>query len=190
MRGRFLSCVLLLWAILPSNLHAQEKTTGFLQPGIHSDWRELRFGVMAYDRGFFSTDDFSGTVINGEFLFSSPDVLERIGSPRPYIGFDAAIADDPIHFVYAGLNWDFHLIGNFYLSTSLGGAITTAENLDDPTTYKALGCRALFHLGAAIGYDFGERWTLQAYTDHFSNAGLCGDNNGAEATGVRIGYRF
>jgi len=191
MRNHSLICAFLIGAAFPIQAHSEEKDLRFLQPGIHADWREVRLGVMAYDRGFFSTDDFSGIVINGEFAFSSPDFLSSIGSPRPYIGFDAAIADDPIHFVYAGLNWDFHLIGSLYLSTSLGGAITTAENLDDPTTYKALGCRTLFHLGAAIGYDVGERWTVQAYTDHFSNGGLCGDdNNGAEATGVRIGYRF
>ncbi|WEX07223.1 acyloxyacyl hydrolase [Chelativorans sp. AA-79] len=191
MRKQFLPFAFLLCLAFPSHGLAEDKGPGFLQPGIHADWREIRLGVLAYDRGFFSTDDFSGAVINGEFLFNSPEFLDRIGSPRPYIGFDAAIADDPVHFIYTGLNWDFHLFGRLYLSTSVGGAITTAENLHDPSTYKAMGCRALFHLGAAIGYDVGERWTLQAYADHFSNAGLCSsENNGAEATGVRIGYRF
>lgn len=185
----FFPCALLA-AALPSAALAEDGEQHFLQPGIHSDWRELRLGVLAYDRGFFSPDEFSGTVINGELIFASPDFLDRFGSPRPYIGFDAAIADDPIHFFYAGLNWDFQLVGKAYLSASLGGAITTAENLDNPTSYKAMGCQVLFHLGAAIGYDLSERWTVQAYADHFSNAGLCGENNGAEATGVRIGYRF
>lgn len=57
-------------------------------------------------------------------------------------------------------------------------------------TYKALGCNVLFHLGAGIGFDVTPNLTIQAYTDHFSDANLCKRNNGAEATGVRVGYRF
>ncbi|WP_274424709.1 acyloxyacyl hydrolase [Chelativorans sp. YIM 93263] len=176
--------------LLASAGFAEDNTGYFLQPGIHSDHYELRLGVLAYDRGPFTTDQFSGIVVNGEFLFKSPEFLSAIGSPRPYIGTDIAIADDAFHFAYAGLNWDFRLTDRFYLSTSLGGAVTTADNLKDPTGYKALGCRALFHLGAALGYDVNDRWTVQAYADHFSNGQLCEPNAGAEAAGVRIGYRF
>jgi hypothetical protein len=158
--------------------------------GHYSDKMEIRLGGLAYDRGFFSNDVFSGTVINGEFLFRSPEFLATIGSPRPYIGFDAAIADDPVHFFYAGLNWDMSLADRLYLSASLGGSINTADNLVNPTTYKALGCRVLFHLGAGIGFDITPNLTVEAYTDHFSDANLCQKNNGAEATGVRVGYRF
>lgn len=146
--------------------------------------------MLAYDRGLFSTDDFSGVVLNGEVVFASPDALAGIGSPRPYTGADLAIADDPIHFIYGGLTWDFRLSDKLYLAASLGGAVTTADNLKNPTSYKALGCRVLFHVGAALGYDVTEHWTVQAYLDHFSNANLCEPNNGAEAVGVRIGYRF
>jgi hypothetical protein len=162
----------------------------FGELGRYADRMEARFGVMAYDRGFFSTDDFSGTVINGELLFRSPDFLEGIGSPRPYIGFDAAIANDPVHFFYAGLNWDMSLTDRLYLSASLGGSINTAKNLVNPSNYKALGCRVLFHLGAGIGFDLTPNLTIEAYADHFSDANLCRRNDGAEATGVRIGYRF
>jgi len=88
------------------------------------------------------------------------------------------------------LNWDFRLYDKLYLTTSLGGAVTTAKELHDPDGYKALGCRVLFHLGAGLGYDFNENWTAQLYADHFSNANLCKENNGAEAAGFRIGYRF
>ena len=63
--------------------------------GNYADRMEIRLGGMLYDRGLFSPDEYSGAVINGEFLFRSPGFLDVIGSPRPYIGFDAAIADDP-----------------------------------------------------------------------------------------------
>ncbi|MGB3646833.1 MAG: acyloxyacyl hydrolase [Mesorhizobium sp.] len=188
-----LASLLIAAAATPS--HAASLSTDILparfgELGRYSDKMEARLGVMAYDRGFFSTDDFSGTVINGELLFRSPEFLEAIGSPRPYIGFDAAIAHDPVHFFYAGLNWDMSLTDRLYLSASLGGSINTARNLIDPTTYKALGCRVLFHLGAGIGFDITPNLTIQAYADHFSDANLCRENNGAEATGVRVGYRF
>jgi len=174
----------------PASAEDLSGTGYFGQIGKYSDKQEIRLGVMAYDRGLFSTDDFSGVVINGEYLFKSPDFLEGIGSPRPYVGFDAAIADDPIHFFYTGLNWDFQLTEKLYLSASLGGAVTTANDLHNPTTYKAMGCRVLFHVGAGLGYDLSEHWTAQLYADHFSNANLCEENNGAEATGFRLGYRF
>jgi hypothetical protein len=31
---------------------------------------------------------------------------------------------------------------------------------------------------------------VQVYHDHFSNAGLCSRNQGADHVGVRVGYRF
>lgn len=158
--------------------------------GNHADRYEARFGLLAYDRGLFSPDEYSGVVINGELLFPSPDFLSGLGSPRPYVGFDAAIADDAIHFAYAGLNWDYNLTDRVYLSASLGGAITTADDLKNPTEYKALGCRALFHLGLGLGFDLSDSVTVMAYADHFSNAELCDPNDGAEAAGVRFGYRF
>lgn len=190
--GRALSCSVALLLLLASSASSEALFQGdFLKPGIYSEFNEVRLGALAYDRGLFSTDNFSGVVINGEFLFASPNVFSAIGSPRPYLGFDFAIADDPIHFAYGGLNWDFKLIERLSLGLSLGGAVTTAENLKDPQTYKALGCPVLFHLGASVGYDLSEKWVVQAYADHFSNARLCGEkNNGAEATGIRIGYRF
>src|SRR5690606_33171516 len=146
--------------------------------------------LLSYDTGVFTHQDFNGVVLNGELLFPSPDFLYRFGSPRPHIGFDAALVDDPIHFLYAGLTWDTYFTERLYLTTSLGGGITTADNLENPTDYKALGCRALFHLGAGIGYDLTPNLTFQLYADHFSNAGLCSPNDGAEAAGIRLGYRF
>lgn len=162
----------------------------FGEAGIHSQYNEIRFGVLSYDTGIFSTKNNNGIVINGEFLFKSPEFLSFIGSPRPYIGFDAATVSNPIHFIYSGLSWDFRIYQKLHLTTSLGGAVTTAKELHDPDGYKAMGCKVLFHLGAGLGYDFNKNWTAQLYADHFSNANLCEENNGAEAAGIRIGYRF
>ncbi|MEF2073807.1 acyloxyacyl hydrolase [Consotaella aegiceratis] len=159
--------------------------------GKNADRWEARLGIASYDTGVFSHKAFDGVVVNGEILAPSPDFLYGLGSPRPYVGFDAAIADDPVHFFYTGLNWETYFTDRLYLSNSLGGAIHTADKLEHPDgDYKALGCRALFHLGIGVGYDLTRDVTAQLYADHFSNADLCDKNNGAESAGIRVGYRF
>ncbi len=165
----------------------------FSRWGNYSDKMEVRFGASSYDTGLFGPMRFSGVNINGELLFRSPEFLSIIGAPRPYVGFNAAITDDPdrpINFAYAGLTWDYNITSKLYLSGSLGGAIHDASNLKNPVNYKGLGCRALFHLGAAVGYDITPNVTVQAYADHFSNANLCSENDGAESAGVRVGFRW
>jgi hypothetical protein len=163
---------------------------GFGLLGKYSNKFELRLGVAAYDTGIFSTHDFDGAVINGELLFPSPDFLSVIGSPRPAIGVDIATEPDAIHFAYLDLNWDAHFTDRLYATWSLGGAVTSANDLDHSTRYKNLGCRVLFHLGAGLGYDLSGHASIELYADHFSNADLCTPNNGAESAGIRFAYRF
>jgi hypothetical protein len=163
---------------------------GFGLLGKYSNKFELRLGVAAYDTGIFSTHDFNGAVINGELLFPSPDFLSVIGSPRPAIGVDIATAPDAIHFAYIDLNWDAHFTDRLYATWSLGGAVTSANDLEHSTRYKNLGCKVLFHLGAGLGYDLSEHASIELYADHFSNADLCTPNNGAESAGIRFAYRF
>jgi lipid A 3-O-deacylase len=159
--------------------------------GTNADRIEARIGAAFYDTGLLTRPvRISGGAVNGEFLFTSPDFLDIIGSPRPYIGTDIGFATDPIHFFYAGLNWDYHFTQRFYVSGSVGGAIHTAANLVNPPTQRALGSRVLFHLGAAIGFDFTPNLTGQIYTNHFSNAGLASPNEGHDSSGIRFGYRF
>jgi len=163
---------------------------GFGLIGKYSNKFELRLGLAAYDTGIFTTHDFNGAVINGELLLPSPDFLYAIGSPRPVIGADIATAPHAIHFAYAGLNWDAHFTDRLYATWSLGGAVTSATELEHSTEHKNLGCRVLFHLGAGLGYDVSEHASVELYADHFSNADLCTPNNGAESAGIRFAYRF
>jgi len=159
--------------------------------GRNADRIEARLGAAFYDTGLLTRPVTSGgAVVNGELLFASPGFLDAIGSPRPYVGVDIGLADDPVHFFYAGLNWDYHLTHQLYVSGSVGGAVHTASDLFNPPTQRALGSRALFHLGAAIGFDFTPNLTGQVYTNHFSNAYLASPNEGHDSSGVRLGYRF
>jgi hypothetical protein len=191
--GRLLAFPLLLAGMLaPGTASAKDRylLPGFGLIGKYSNKFELRLGVAAYDTGIFSTHDFSGAVVNGELLFPSPDFLYAIGSPRPVIGVDIATAPGAIHFAYAALNWDAHFTDRLYATWSVGGAVTSATDLHHSTSYKNLGCKVLFHLGAGLGYDLSEHASVELYADHFSNADLCKPNNGAESAGVRFAYRF
>jgi hypothetical protein len=177
-------------AACPASAKDRYLFPGFGLIGKYSNKFELRLGVAAYDTGIFTTHSFNGTVINGELLFPSPDFLSAIGSPRPMIGVDIATASHAIHFAYLGLNWDAHFTDRLYATWSLGGAITSANDLEHSTRYKNLGCKVLFHLGAGLGYDLSEHVSVELYADHFSNADLCTPNNGAESAGIRFAYRF
>jgi len=185
------AATLLVTAAVTSSAYSQdlsppdESRFGY---GNYADRMEIRLGVLAYDRGFFSHTDYDGVMINGELVFRSPEFLDFLFAPRPYLGFDIALSDDPVHFFYTGLTWDFNITHRFYISGSLGGAIHT-DDLIKPVG-KSLGTRALFHLGLGLGFDVTENWTIQAYLDHFSNANLGPTNEGFENTGLRVGYRF
>lgn len=162
--------------------------------GNYSDKMEARLGILSFDTGIAGTmHRFDGVNINGELLFRSPEFLDVIGSPRPYIGFLASIVKrpaNPVNFLYAGLNWDYNITKSLYLSASLGAGVHDAKELYTFVNNKALGCHALFHLGAAVGYDITPNVTVQAYADHFSNAALCRENQAAESAGVRVGFRW
>jgi hypothetical protein len=177
-------------AVLPASAKDRYLLPGFGLIGKYSNKFELRLGVAAYDTGIFTTHTFNGAVVNGELLFPSPDFLYAIGSPRPVIGVDIATASHAIHFAYVDLNWDAHFTSRLYATWSLGGAVTSATDLNHSTEYKNLGCKVLFHLGAGLGYDLSEHASVELYADHFSNADLCKPNNGAESAGLRFAYRF
>jgi lipid A 3-O-deacylase len=190
LRTAAFTVLILSFVVMEAGAEEQYLFGEFGQIGKNADKLELQLGLLSYDTGLFTHQDFNGAVLNGEILFPSPDFLAPLGSPRPHLGFDAALVDDPIHFAYAGLTWDVYFTKWLYLSASFGGALTTAQNLEDPTEYKALGCRGLFHVGAGLGFDITEKATVQLYADHFSTASLCEPNNGAENAGIRFGYRF
>ncbi|MBN9071798.1 MAG: acyloxyacyl hydrolase [Rhizobiales bacterium] len=152
----------------------------------HADMWEARFGGGLYDAGIFGPHDFDGGTINGEVLAPSPDILGRIGSPRPYIGTDVAVSSDPVHFFYAGLNWEARLAGKLYVGFSAGGSVNTDKRLGP----RDLGSTVLFHLQASAGLDITENTAFQVYINHYSNAGLAASNDGLDNAGARLALRF
>lgn len=156
---------------------------------------EAIVGVMAQGLGPFGSDKEQGAGVSGEVLFTSPSFLEAIGSPRPQLGFSYATDPDATSQFYLGLEWRTHVAEKLFVAASFGGAIHNGETKFDPiadadrvenTTF--LGCRALFRVGADVGYEVTKRVRASVHFDHNSNAGLCQVNEGLDNFGVRLGF--
>jgi lipid A 3-O-deacylase len=65
---------------------------------------EVKIGALAHDVAFFTHHVESGTDVNLEVLFTAPDLLSVIGSPRPHIGADINTSGNTSDG-YFGLTW-------------------------------------------------------------------------------------
>lgn len=176
---------------LSAPAHAGDGFPGNIKIGKNAAKWEVRGGIAAYDSGVFSKQTLDGVVLNAEILAPSPDFLAGIGAPRPYVGADIALSDDPIDVFYAGLNWEAYLTKRFYVGFSFGGSINTDDAVRNAAgDEKDLGSHLLFHLQASAGFDVTQNLTAQVYYNHFSNAGFARANNGLESVGARLGWRF
>ena len=158
---------------------------------------EFKFGVLKHDVGLFSSDRQEGIDLNLEYQFTSPEVLSFLGSPRPHVGTVLSTHADSIHQFYGGLSWNYKFLGNMFVSGHWGGAVHTADNLEEPPagvtrdpSDRYLGCRVLFRLAAGLGYQITDEVSVELYADHISNANLCDNNQGLENAGVRFGFNF
>jgi len=147
--------------------------------------------VLAHDEGPFSSNKESGVDLNLEVLFTSPDVLKAIWSPRPHFGLTGNTAGDTDQ-VYAGLGWQWDFFKDWFAGFTLGGAVHDGKlrTHDGARDKKELGCRVLFRESADLGYRLGGPHSLMLSFSHISNAKLCGVNEGLENVGIRYGYRF
>jgi hypothetical protein len=147
-------------------------------------------GVLAHDRGVFSSNDEDGVDINLEIQFVEPgaDWWRFIGSPRPRIGGNINTSGDT-SLGYAGLYWDYYVLDEVFLAGGLGASVHNGE-IDEAPGEKELGSRVLFHLAAELGWRFAEQHALSIYADHSSNANLADENEGLENVGVRYHFFF
>ncbi|MGX1101501.1 acyloxyacyl hydrolase [Amorphus sp. MBR-141] len=195
MRSSALTGLALFLFAFPSQTFAQDPADSSpakqASISVHAREWEFRLGGGAYDTGPFTANTFSGGTINVEILAPSPTFLSVFGAPRPYIGADVAVSDDPINIFYAGLNWQVQLNRMFYLGFSVGGSFNTDDkHAGDDGRIKDLGAPVLFHLQASAGVDLTEKLGLEVYLNHVSNASLASANDGLESTGARLVYRF
>ncbi|HEX6441266.1 MAG TPA: acyloxyacyl hydrolase [Stellaceae bacterium] len=160
---------------------------------------EVKVGALAHDVGFLGHHVESGADANLEVLFTSPDILGIIGSPRPHIGGDIN-TDGNTSDGYFGLTWGITLIQNLFASGdgvfangSLGGAVHDASPLTgtvQPPGHKLLGSRILFRESAELGYQVTPQLSISALLDHISNANLAPRNAGITNAGARFGFKF
>ena len=160
---------------------------------------EVKAGILAHDVGFLGHHLEKGPDVNLEMLFTPPDLLAVIGSPRPHIGADINTAGKTSDG-YFGLTWGIMLIQNLFgagdgifANGSLGGAVHDASPLTgavQPPGRKLLGSRILFRESAELGYQMTPQLSVSAILDHISNANLAKRNAGITNAGARVGLKF
>jgi lipid A 3-O-deacylase len=157
---------------------------------------EVKFGVLAHDVALFDEHVESGADINLEALFTSPDFLGFIGSPRPHLGGSVNTAGNT-SVGYFGLTWGITLLENLWASGdgvfangSLGGALQNGYTSTAPPGRKTLGSTSLFRESLELGYRVTPALSVSAYLDHMSNANLAAQNAGLTDAGIRFGLKF
>jgi lipid A 3-O-deacylase len=157
---------------------------------------EVKTGVLAHDVGFLTHHVETGADVNIEMLFTPPDLLRAIGSPRPHIGADINTSGHTSDG-YFGLTWGIMLIqslfgwdNGLFANGSLGGAIHNGHIDSAPPGDKRLGSRILFRESAELGYQINPRLNISAILDHISNANLGVHNAGITSAGARLGVKF
>lgn len=160
---------------------------------------EVKIGALAHDVGFLTHHVEAGADANVEILFTAPDWLRIIGSPRPHIGADINTSGNTSDG-YFGLTWGANLkdllgvADGFFINGSLGGAIhdgfLTSPSNPPPRGRKLLGSRILFRESAELGYQLTPVISVSAILDHISNANLAPRNAGITSAGARLGFKF
>ena len=166
---------------------------------------EIRAGVFLHDTGPFSANEESGEDYNIEVLFTSPDILEAIWSPRPQLGISYS-GSSMTSQAYLALQWEVDFWDDWFAGFSFGGMVHDGHLYGDKDgkTRKSLGCRVLFREAIDAGYRFSKHHSVMLHFDHSSNASLCERetpdgsrngrhvvalNEGLESIGLRYGYR-
>ena len=157
---------------------------------------EVKAGILAHDVGFLGHHLEKGPDVNLEMLFTPPDLLAVIGSPRPHIGADINTAGKTSDG-YFGLTWGIMLIQSLFgagdgvfINGSLGGAVHDGYINSGAADRKLLGTRVLFRESAELGYQLMPGISMSALLDHISNANLGRHNMGITSAGARLGFKF
>lgn len=172
----------------------------------HAKVEEVRLGLV----GNIRSDQ--GEVVGGKYgalnaeidiISSSPDFLNLIGSPRPYLFVSVPTADDGVTFGGVGLYWRNEFVNNWAFELGFGYVIHDGEidQIYAPGTPEAaafvaehqlLGSRDLFRTSMALEREMGERAALQLYWEHMSHGQVLdrGRNQGLDYVGLRFLYRF
>jgi lipid A 3-O-deacylase len=166
---------------------------------------EVRLGVVQHNMCVLDCDNADkegGPNINGEIVFKSPDVLDIIWSPRPYIMGSINTAGDT-SFGGVGLEWTWHFAEGWAFEPGVGYVVHDGElefpypqgdPRNDPISAEKvfLGSRDLFRTNLSLNRDINETWGVQLMYEHLSHGQILGNgrNQGLDNIGVRIIYKF
>lgn len=157
---------------------------------------EFKIGLLAHDVALLDDHVENGADLNFEMLFTSPDFLAVIGSPRPHLGGSVNTAGNTDKG-YFGLTWGITFLENLlgpgdgvFANGSLGGAVQDGYIDNAPAGRKALGSPVLFRGSIELGYQATPTLSVSAFLDHISNANLAPRNAGLTDAGVRLGFKF
>jgi len=167
--------------------------------------KEVRFGVTDHNICVANCDNANketGPDVNGEIVFASPDVLDIVWSPRPYVMASVNTAGNT-SFGGAGLYWNWSFAEGWSLEQGVGYVIHDGElnfpfpqgdPRNDPVSAETVffGSRDLFRTSLALNRDFGEKWGAQLMYEHLSHGQILGSgrNQGLDNAGVRVIYRL
>lgn len=147
--------------------------------GLYTNPDQKETGAVVQIEAVFSqfiTHDFGNTYVNAIF------------SPRPHLGANINVTGET-SAAFAGLTWQFPIIGPLFVEGEFGGAVHNGELSNAGPNRQQLGCRFLFHEVGSIGLQF-NRFSILGTIEHFSNAGICEENDGLTNVGIRVGYKF
>jgi len=165
---------------------------------------EMRFGVthnfnVEHDQ---LQDGREGDSLQGELVFSSPELLGLIGSPRPYF-VGSLNTEGKTSFVGVGVLWRWNFARNWAFEPGFGYIIHngerdnpfadgTAEAAQFQSDHQLLGSQDLFRETFALERSFGEHAALQIYYEHASHGQILdrGRNQGLNNIGLRYVWRF
>lgn len=166
---------------------------------------EVRFAVVdnIQDEHRDINDGKEGTNVEVEVVSSSPDFLNLIGSPRPYVMLSANATDNGVNFAGFGVIWRWEFADGWAFEPGFGYIIHDGE-LDNPNPddsagsaafsreHQLLGSRDLLRASFALEREFSPRFAAQLYWEHMSHGQILdtGRNQGLDYVGVRILYRF
>lgn len=166
---------------------------------------EIRLGVvhnLRLDHGDIVDGKEDGENVELEIASSSPDLLNIIGSPRPYV-VASINTDDGVSFGGVGLIWRWEFADGWAFEPGFGYIIHDGE-IDNPfaagsaaaATFEAdhqlLGSRDLFRTSLALEREFGDHFAGQIYWQHMSHGQILdtGRNQGLDYVGLRFIYRL
>ena len=185
--------VLLMMIIFPYELKAFEDKTAKSFMNLY----EVKQGVLAHDRGWFGKNrEGFGPDYNFELMFNSPDILKKIGSPKPILGLTQTSTGGSSLY-YGGITWDANITKNWFVAGTTGIAytngLTKLTKGQVPTGDKKIqfGSKWLHRGAIELGWNFYGNDTISLMFSHVSHGSMLDDkNHGMDEFGIRYGYRF